>query len=65
MQLDGMNLVDLTRKLTMRDEYVYGLNPKWATKLRIFGEASVVKEEKDGRTGDQGKAMMFVGYPFN
>ena len=63
-QLDGLNLVTSGGKLTTRDDYVNGSNLKWATHLRIFREAGMVKEEKDRKTGDRGKAMMFIGYPF-
>ena len=51
-QVDGLNIVTLGGKLAMRDEHVYGSNPKWTTDLRIFGEAGVVKEGKYGRTVD-------------
>jgi hypothetical protein len=44
---------------------VYGVNPSWSWNLRTWGEAGVVKEGKDGKTGDRGIAMMFVGYPNN
>ncbi len=48
-------------KLATRD----GVIPKWASQLRTWGEAGVVKEGKDGKTGDRGVKMMFVGYPSN
>ena len=64
-QVDGLNIVTLGGKLAMRDEHVYGSNPKWTTDLRIFGEAGVVKEGKYGRTVDRCKAVMFVGYLVN
>lgn len=64
-QLDGLILVKLNGKLASRDEHVFGSNPKWSKNLRVFGEAGVVKEGKDGQTGDRCQAMMFVGYPFN
>jgi hypothetical protein len=41
-------------------------NPIWAnTKMRTFGEAGVVKRDKNDKLGDQGIPMMFVGYPIN
>lgn len=61
-QLDGLVVVTLNDKTCTRDEHVYGKVPKWATKLRTYGEAGVVKEGKDGKTGDRGQDMMFVGY---
>ncbi len=30
--------------------------------LRIFGEAGIVKNMKDGKVGDRGITMLFVGY---
>jgi hypothetical protein len=44
---------------------VYGSNPAWAHNLRTFGEAGVVKDAKNAKTGNQGTVMMFVGYPDN
>jgi hypothetical protein len=61
-QLDGLVVVTLNDKTCTRDEHVYGKVPKWATKLRTYGKAGVVKEGKDGKTGDRGQDMMFVGY---
>ena len=49
----------------MRDKHVYAKNPRWASNLRTWGEAGVVKEEKDDKTGSKGIAMMFVGYSAN
>ena len=40
-----------------------GSNPNWIQNLRTWGEAGVVKLGKDGKTGDRGSTMMFVGYP--
>ena len=33
--------------------------------MQTFGEAGVVKEGKNGKTGDRGIEMMFVGYTVN
>ena len=63
--LDGLRIVEVDGKQMTRDEHIHGKNPKWATNLRTWGEAGVVKEGKDGKTGDKGIAMMFVGYPLN
>ena len=48
-QLDGLTLVNLGDKMAMRDDHFYGSNPKWATNLRIFGEAWVAKEGNDSK----------------
>ena len=62
--LDGLGLVAVDGKRKTRDKHIHGKNPRWATNLRTWGEAGVVKEGKDGKTGDKGIAM-FVGYPVN
>ncbi len=49
----------------MRDKHIYAKNPRWASNLRTWGEAGVVKEGKGGKNGNKGIAMMFVGYPAN
>lgn len=62
VQLDGLAVVELNGESKTRDEHVFGSNPKWAANLRTWGEAGVVKVGKDGKTGDRGIKMMFVGY---
>jgi hypothetical protein len=39
--------------------------PKWANKstMLVFGEAGIVKQGKNGKLGDRGVPMVFVGYP--
>ena len=49
----------------MRDKHVYAKNPIWASDMRTWDEAGVVKEGKDGKIVIKGIAMMFVGYPVN
>ena len=61
-QLDGLVVVDVKGKQATRDMHMFGANPSWSGKLRIWGEAGVVAEGKDGKTGDRGATMMFVGY---
>jgi hypothetical protein len=41
--------------------------PKWANPslIRTFGEAGVVRRGKDGKLGDRGLPMVFVGYSDN
>jgi hypothetical protein len=36
--------------------------PKFVKYLRTFGEAGIVKNGKDGKVGDRGITMPFVGY---
>ena len=62
---NGLRLVAVNGKRNTRDDHIHGNNPRWATHLRTWGEAGVVKEGKDEKTGDKGIAMMFVGYPVN
>ncbi len=52
-------------KTATRDKYIYNKNPRWASDLRTWGEAGVVKEGKDSKTGSKDIVMMFVGYPAN
>ena len=47
------------------DKFVFGENAKWILNLCVLGEARAVKVSKDGKTGDQGQGMMFIGYPSN
>ena len=62
IQLDGLRLVNVGGKVATRNEHVYGHNPGWANNMRTFGECGVVKEGKNGKAGNRGQAMMFVGY---
>ncbi len=39
--------------------------PNWAVNLRTWGEAGVVAEGQNGKSGDCGIKMMFIGYPAN
>ena len=36
--------------------------PKFIKYLRTFGDAGIVKDKKDGKVGDRGITMLFVGY---
>ena len=65
MQLDGLTVVDVEDESKSHDEHVFGKKPGWVINLRNWGEAGVVKLGKDGKTGDHGVTMMFVGYPFS
>ena len=50
-----------------RNELIGLPNPIWANPalIRTFGEAGVVRQDKNGKLGDQGIAMVFVGYSKN
>lgn len=63
--LDGLTVVTIDNVTATRDTHVYGDDPGWSTALRTWGEAGVVKEGKDGKTGDRGVTVVFVGYPGN
>ncbi len=41
------------------------LHPNWAVNLRTWCEAGVVTDDPNGKSGDHGIEMMFVGYPAN
>ena len=60
--LDGLRVVTLGGKEASRDEHVFGSNPSWVDNMHTFGEAAVVTEGKNSKTGDRGVDMMFVGY---
>ena len=63
--LDGMRLVTIGDKTLTHDKHVYAKNSRWASNLRTWGEAKVVKEGKDNKTGSKGMSQLFVGYPAN
>jgi hypothetical protein len=54
--LDGLKVVQLGDVIATRDAHVYGSNPTWARNLRTFGEAGVVKDAKNAKTGNRGTA---------
>jgi hypothetical protein len=61
-QLDGLVVVEMKGKLATHDMHLFGANPTWSKKLRVWGEAGAVAEGKDSKTGDRGATMMVVGY---
>lgn len=65
VQLDGLVVVEVNGKRMTRDQHMYGSNARWSKHMRVFGEAGIVKIGKDGKTGERGIKMMFVGYPAN
>jgi len=64
-QLDGLRVIKVGDKTGTRDFHVFKSNPSWAVNLRTWGEAGVVAEGSNGKSGDRGTEMMFVGYPAN
>ena len=54
--------VTWNRKTLTRYEYAGHEIPKFVKHLRTFGEAGTVKDKKDGKVGDRGITMVFVGY---
>ncbi len=58
------NLIPATWKGETKTQYEHaGHNiPKFAKYLKTFGEAGIVKDKKDGKVGDIGITMLFVGY---
>ncbi len=63
--LNGLRTIAVGGKTKTRDEHIHGKNLRWASNLRTWVEAVVVKEGENRKTGDKGKPMMFVGYPLN
>ena len=64
-QLDGLRVITVSGKTATRDVHVFKSNPNWAVNLRTWGEAGVVTDDPNGKYGDRGIEMMFVGYPAN
>ncbi len=58
------NLIPVTWKGETKTHYEHaGFEiPKFIKYLRTFGEAGIVKNGKDGKVGDRGITMAFVGY---
>ena len=62
--LDGLVTTELNGQLKTRFEHWYGKIPRFAKKLRTWGEAGVVKTKilATPKVGDRGVTCMFVGY---
>jgi hypothetical protein len=60
--LDGLVVVELNGLRDTRDGHCFLCNPKWASELRTFSEAAVVKEKKSDKTTDCGITVIFVRY---
>jgi hypothetical protein len=50
--LDGLKVVQVGDVTATCDIHVHGSNPAWARNLRTFGEAGVVKDPKNMKTGN-------------
>ena len=62
MRLDGLVVVNVKGKLATSDVHMFGANPSWSSRLKIWGEAGVMAEGKKSKTGDKRTTMMFVDY---
>ena len=62
MRLHGLIVVEIKGKIATHDMHMSGAIPMWSKKLWVWGEAGVIAEGKDSKTGDRGATMMFVGY---
>ena len=60
--LDNLIPVTLNGETKTRYEHSGRDNPKFVKRLRTFGEAGIVKNMKDGKVGNRGITMLFVGY---
>jgi hypothetical protein len=58
------NLIPVTWKGETKTRYEHARFkiPKFVKYLRTFSEAGIVKNKKDGKVGNRGIAMAFVGY---
>jgi hypothetical protein len=62
MALDNLIAVTVNGETKTRYEHAGLLFPSFVKHLRTFGEEEIMKNEKDGKVGDRGITMMFVGY---
>ena len=62
--LDGLVQITINGKTMTRFEHWFGKVPRFAKKLKIWGEAGVVKTKvvATPKVGDRGVTCMFVGY---
>ena len=58
------NLIPVMWKGEIKTQYEHaGHNiPKFIKYLRTFSEAGIVKDKKDGKDGNRGITMLFMGY---
>jgi hypothetical protein len=60
--LDNLIAVTVNEETKTRYEHAGLAIPSFVKHSRTFGESGIVKNGKDGKVGDQGITMMFVGY---
>ena len=48
-QLDGLVVVDIKGKLATRDAHMFGANPSWSGKLRVWGKLAWSQRAKTVR----------------
>ena len=62
--LDGMTVLVRSGKIATRYEHYMCTVPSFASRLRIWGDAGVVKTRKkrNPKIGDRGVTCMFLGY---
>jgi hypothetical protein len=60
--LDNLIAVTINGETKTRYEHAGLQIPSFVKHLSTFGEAGIVKNMKDGKVGDRGIKMMFVGY---
>ena len=61
-KLDWLSIVELNGVKKTRVEHYQNLMPNFVQHLRTWGEAGTVKTGKDGKVGDRGVTMIFIGY---
>jgi len=57
-QLDGLRVITVGGKTVTRDFHVFKSKPNWAVNPRSWGEAGVLTDGPDGKTGDRGIEMI-------
>jgi hypothetical protein len=64
MDLDGLLLQTIGGITKTKYKHAYGLNPKFATHLRTWGEAGTVKTKVTGtpKLSNRGAVCLFIGY---
>ena len=61
----NLQVVELNGKVCMHYEHFHGTKPLYAMALWEWGEAGTVKIGKNGKVGDRGIPMIFIGYAKN
>ena len=63
--LSHLAVVTLNGKAATRYENVHDAKPHYAKHLRLCGEAGTVSTRKNGKVGNRGTIMVFIGYAKN